>query len=130
MRTSPPPVTGIPWDTRSSGGRAPYQDIALQQQPGLDGDADARLAVPLHVAAERDGTWTRVAAQKPHSTPTPPAPFHPSSCPPASVSPPAPHKHPKGRLRAVAATFGTGGCGKKGGRAPRGPGVGIGQLGK
>lgn len=50
MRTTHPPAAP------HVGGwaKAPYQDIALEEQARLNGDADARLAVSLHVAAERD----------------------------------------------------------------------------
>lgn len=32
-----------------------HQDVSLQQQAGFDGDADARVAVSLHIAAGKGG---------------------------------------------------------------------------
>lgn len=43
--------TGKHGNRRSAARREPHQDVALQQQAGFDGDADAGVAVSLHVAA-------------------------------------------------------------------------------
>lgn len=33
----------------------PHQDVSLQEQAGFDGDADASVAVSLHIAAVEGG---------------------------------------------------------------------------
>lgn len=44
-------------------GNSAHQDVSLQEQPGLDGDADAGLAVSLDIAMGERGAENKRAAE-------------------------------------------------------------------